>query len=414
MTIHTILSQCRKAATMLHRADDAARQRLTLMLADSIANNAHTILEANAADCLNMDPGNPMLDRLRLTHDRLNAIVEAIRKVARLPDPCGKLLSEMMHPKGFTIQKKTVPLGVVGAVYESRPNVTADIAALCLRSGNGVALKGGSDAAESNACLVKFMQEAVAAAGFSPEMICLLPNSRAATAELLQANQLVDVLIPRGSQQLIDFVRSHATIPVIETGAGVCHVYVHADADMAMATNIVVNAKTQRPSVCNAMDTLLVDRAVAGTVLGQLAEAFRPWQVGIFADEGAYSILAAANYRQLKQATPTDFGHEFLSLNCSIKIVDGLPEALAHISQYSSRHSECIVTNNKEVAQHFLLTVDAAAVYHNVSTRFTDGAEFGLGAEMGISTQKLHARGPFALEKLVGEKWFIEGNGQIR
>jgi glutamate-5-semialdehyde dehydrogenase len=307
-----------------------------------------------------------------------------------------------------------VPLGVVGAIYEARPNVTVDITALCLRSGNAVVLKGGSDAQYSNAMLVQLMQQVLAEFGLPQEIITLLPPRREAVGELLTATWYIDVIIPRGSQGLIDFVRKNATVPTIETGAGVCHTYVHEKADLQKAAAIVVNAKTQRPSVCNALDTILVDESIAAGFLPKLIPGFLPFSVGIFADEKAFAILQNAGYPYLHAASEEDFGREYLSQQCSIKTVTGPAQAQEHIAQYSSRHSEAIVTEDPAAAETFLNEVDAAAVYHNASTRFTDGGEFGLGAEMGISTQKLHARGPFALEKLVCEKWVVRGNGQVR
>jgi glutamate-5-semialdehyde dehydrogenase len=312
------------------------------------------------------------------------------------------------------IQAETVPLGVVGAIYEARPNVTADIAALCLRSGNAVVLKGGSDADRSNRAIVQVLGNVLEQHNLPREIITLLPTDRTYMKTLLKAGTYVDVLIPRGSQALIDFVRREATVPVIETGAGVCHTYVHKSANLEMALQIVVNAKTQRPSVCNALDTILVDEAVAPAFLPMLPAGFAPFGVEVFADSGAYGLLQQAGYKPLHHAQPADFGREFLSLQCSIKLVKNLDEALQHIETYSSKHSEAIVCSDAAIAERFLREVDAAAVYHNASTRFTDGGEFGLGAELGISTQKLHARGPFGLEKLVCEKWIVRGDGQIR
>jgi glutamate-5-semialdehyde dehydrogenase len=314
----------------------------------------------------------------------------------------------------MVIQCQTVPLGVVGAIYEARPNVTADIASLCLRGGNAVVLKGGSDADQSNRAMVQVIGDVLEQHSLPREIITLLPAERRYMKTLLQAGQYVDVLIPRGSQALINFVRQEATVPVIETGAGVCHTYVHSSADLGMALQIVVNAKTQRPSVCNALDTVLVDEAVAEAFLTMLPAGFAPFGVEVFADLQAYSLLKSVGYQPLRQAEPADFGREFLSQQCSIKLVKNLDEALQHIETHSSKHSEAIVCHDAAVAERFLQEVDAAAVYHNASTRFTDGGEFGLGAELGISTQKLHARGPFALEKLVCEKWIVRGTGQIR
>jgi glutamate-5-semialdehyde dehydrogenase len=404
----------KRAAKAINRLGDAQRKTLTLAIADRLLNGCENILAANALDLAAMEPANPLYDRLLLNEARLQAIADATRQVAALPDPVGKLLSHYTHPNGLQIDKYTVPLGVVGAIYEARPNVTIDISALCLRSGNAVVLKGGSDAAHTNVYLAGLLQQVLTEHGLPPEAVTLLPNPRSVVGQLLTATAWVDVIIPRGSQQLIDYVRQHATVPVIETGAGVCHTYVHENANLPMAAAIVVNAKTQRPSVCNALDTILVDAAVSADFLPLLMEGFMMHAVAVHADEDAYEILQQAGYRYLHAAGPDSFGREYLSQQCSIKTVDGLTQALEHIALHSSRHSEAIITEDPAVAEAFLNEVDAAAVYHNASTRFTDGGEFGLGAELGISTQKLHARGPFALEKLVCEKWLVRGKGQVR
>lgn len=334
--------------------------------------------------------------------------------MALLPDPSNQLLSEKTLGNGLLVRKITVPLGVVGVIYESRPNVTVDVAALCIRSGNACVLRGGTDAFHTNTILVSLIKSALEKAGVSPHAVQLLPTDRALIAELLTAVKYVDILIPRGSQQLIDYVRDNARVPVIETGAGVCHTYVEATADLGKAVQIVTNAKVSRPSVCNALDTVLVDAAVAPAFLQQLAPSLAAYNVEIFADETAYAVLEKAAYPQLVHAQPEDFGREFLDFKCSVKVVDGPEAALEHIRLHSSKHSEAIVTGNAALGERFLQAVDAAAVYVNASTRFTDGGVFGLGAEIGISTQKLHARGPFALEKLVTEKWVVYGDGQTR
>jgi len=408
------LEEAKKASRAINRLEDNTRRKLTSSIA--IALRAHTqgILEANQQDLLAMDRANPLYDRLQLTPKRIAAMADATDMVATLEDPAGKKLSETTHPNGLVIEKITVPLGVVGAIYEARPNVTVDISVLCLRSGNAVLLKGGSEANHTNLILVQLMQEVLSSFGLPTEAITLLPPQREAVGELLTATRFVDVIIPRGSQGLIDFVRKNATVPTIETGAGVCHTYVHEKADLAKAAAIVVNAKTQRPSVCNALDTVLVDENIAADFLPLLIPGFLPFNEGVNADEKAFAIFSQKGYTNLHHATAEDFGREYLSQNCSVKTVGGLAEALEHIAQYSSRHSEAIITEDAHVAEAFLHEVDAAAVYHNASTRFTDGGEFGLGAELGISTQKLHARGPFALEKLVCEKWVVRGTGQTR
>ncbi len=408
------LAATKKAARSLQMVSNEKRQELTRAIAGMLTDKTPGILDANAIDLQKMELENPLYDRLQLTPQRLKEIAAGIHAIAALPDPAGILVSSYQKDNGLLIEKMTVPLGVVGAIYEARPNVTLDIAALCLRSGNAVVLKGGSDAFATNFCMVQAMQEVLSQFGLPREIISLLPPGRNGMNEWLQATQYMDVIIPRGSQQLIDFVRQTATVPVIETGAGVCHTYVHHTAQPEMAAAIVINAKTQRPSVCNALDTVLVDAAVAEKFLPLLLSDFIAFKVQIYADEKAFELLTANGYPHLQKAGEADFGREYLSQQCSIKIVAGLEEALQHIARYSSKHSEAIVCESEETAQLFLQTVDAAAVYHNASTRFTDGAEFGLGAEVGISTQKLHARGPFALEKLVCEKWVIRGNGQIR
>lgn len=413
-SILPILSAVKKAAKAINRLSNERRVAITNAIAGMLLNNQQAILAANTFDLAKMEPTNPLYDRLLLNESRLLSIADATRQVAALPNPVGKKLSHYEHPNGLQINKYTVPLGVVGAIYEARPNVTIDISALCLRSGNAVVLKGGSDAEHTNLCLATLIQQVLTEHGLPPEVVTLLSNDRAVVHELLSARDFVDVIIPRGSQRLIDYVREHATVPVIETGAGVCHSYVHEKANLSNAAAIVVNAKTQRPSVCNALDTVLVDETIASTFLPMLLPGFVPFEVFVHADEKAYEILQLAGYPHLQLATADSFGREYLSQQCSIKTVSGLSEALEHIADHSSRHSEAIITEDASVAETFLHEVDAAAVYLNASTRFTDGGEFGLGAELGISTQKLHARGPFALEKMVCEKWVVRGSGQVR
>jgi glutamate-5-semialdehyde dehydrogenase len=334
--------------------------------------------------------------------------------VAHLPAPDGALLSEKTLSNGIVLRKIAVPLGVVGVIYESRPNVTLDVSALCLRSGNAVVLRGSSEAWHSNKALVEVVHQSLAKMGLPKEIVTLLPTDRALMHDLFNATRYVDVIIPRGSEALIQFVRQHSRVPTIETGAGVCHTYVHRAADLKKAQRIVVNAKVSRPSVCNSLDTVLIDMAVAGMFLPMLKADFEHWKVEVFADEAAFAILKSVDYAYLKAATPEDFGREFLDYKCSIRVVENIESALSHIREHSSRHSEAIISEDSEVCDQFIQQVDAAAVYSNASTRFTDGGEFGLGAEIGISTQKLHARGPFAMEKLVTEKWVAIGDGQVR
>ncbi|MEM9933424.1 MAG: glutamate-5-semialdehyde dehydrogenase [Bacteroidota bacterium] len=413
-SIIPILKQARKAAKEIASLSEEKKKSLLTDLADRLRRNKIDILEANYQDLIRMEDENPKKDRLKLTEERIEGLVNSIQAVVALPSPDGKVLQEVVHPNGLHIQKVSVPMGVVGVIYEARPNVTIDVVSLCLRSGNGVVLRGGSDAYHSNVCLVSLIHEVLDTHHISRETVCLLPTDRELVKELLTADAFVDILIPRGSRQLIDFVRENASIPTIETGAGVCHMYVSEHADLEKAAQIAINAKVSRPSVCNSLDTLLVDQSVASYFLPMITEGMKAYEVEIFADEQAYTVLQKTGYEFLSRAAEVDFGREFLSFKCSVKVVDSLQQALHHIETYSSKHSEAIISENKREIDIFLRTVDAAAVYANASTRFTDGEVFGLGAEIGISTQKLHARGPFALEKLVTEKWIVRGNGQTR
>ena len=411
-SIEPLIRRTHKAATALRAASDRQIKSALKMLADSLETQKRVLLRANAKDLARQDPDNPRNDRLMLNEERIASIARSIRKVGRLPDPSGKVLEKRKLKNGLLIEKIAVPLGVVGAIYESRPNVTFDIAALCLRSRNACLLKGSQDAEHTNKAAIGLIRGALKKAGLPPDCVTLLPSERETVQELFTATRWVDVLIPRGSDSLIRYVRENSRVPVIETGAGVCHVYVEKEADLDKAVAIVVNAKVSRPSVCNSMDTLLVDAAVAPALLRRLQVPFSKYAVEIFADPAARRLLKG--YPLLQAAEAGDFAREFLSLKCAVKVVKNIDEALAHIQQYSTRHSEAIVSRNPRQCQRFLAEVDAAAVYTNASTRFTDGEELGLGAEIGISTQKLHARGPFALEKLVTEKWLIRGNGQVR
>ena len=413
-SIIPILQKGKDASYEVGSLSDQQKKALLLGLADLLGKYQDKILAENEKDLVRMEDGNPKKDRLLLTPIRITALAESVRAVAELPDPTGQILSEKTMENELLIQKTTAPLGVVGVIYESRPNVTIDVAALCLRAGNAVVLRGGSDAMYSNQVLVGLIHEAMKHQDLSPDAVQLLPTDRQFVKEMLEADAYIDIIIPRGSQALIDFVRKHATVPTIETGAGVCHTYVTASADLQKAADIVVNAKTSRPSVCNALDTILLDKSIAASFLPMIIEGMNAFDVEIFADEQAYEILSKAKYPALQHAKPEDFGREFLDYKCSLKLVSGFEEALTHIRHYSSKHSEAIISEDPQLCERFLKSVDAAAVYTNASTRFTDGGVFGLGAEIGISTQKLHARGPFALEKLVTEKWIVRGNGQIR
>ena len=412
--INEILQQAAKASVTVRKLDANVKQAVLENIAQALTLNADDIIVQNHLDLVKMPDADSKKDRLLLNHERINSLAASVAEIALLQDPTNQILSSKNLANGLFIQKKTVALGVVGVIYESRPNVTVDVAALCIRSGNSCLLRGGSDAFHTNIILVNIIQNVLRTFQLDENIVQLLPVDRKHVYELLTADKYVDIIIPRGSQQLIDFVRENAKVPVIETGAGVCHTYVDATADLDKAAKIVCNAKVTRPSVCNSLDTLIVDEEISAELLEKLAPLLLPFEVEIFADENSYPILIKLGYPYLQKADIEDFGREFLSLKCSIKTVKTLDEALAHIHQYSSKHSEAIVSQNEENIDRFVNEVDAAAVYSNASTRFTDGGEFGLGAEIGISTQKLHARGPFALEKLVTEKWFVRGDGQVR
>ena len=372
------------------------------------------ILAANALDLNRMSPDNPKYDRLKLTPERIDGIASDMENVAGLPSPLGKLLSETVRPNGMTIRKVTVPFGVIGVIYEARPNVTADVFSLCFRSGNVAVLKGGSDADDSSRAIVSVIHSVLEKHGIDTAVCTLLPADREATAELLGAVGTVDLIIPRGSSSLINYVRNNARIPVIETGAGICHTYFDKAGDVAKGAAIVNNAKTRRVSVCNALDCLVMHQDRLSD-LPQICSALAASNVTIYADEQSYEALRGAYPSELLQpATDESFGTEFLDYKMSIRTVPSIAEALRHISRYSSKHSESIVSEDAEAVALFQRVVDAACVYANVSTAFTDGAQFGFGAEIGISTQKLHARGPMALPELTTYKYIIEGDGQIR
>ncbi|WP_290792276.1 glutamate-5-semialdehyde dehydrogenase [Flavihumibacter sp. UBA7668] len=411
-SIESSLIKTHKAAKSLQSLSNKLLQKVLLDMATALEEKQSLLLKANARDLAKQAPDNPRNDRLLLNEQRIRSIAASMRKVAKLPDPTGQLLAERTLPNGIQLKKISVPLGVVGAIYESRPNVTFDIASLCLRSRNAAVLKGSSEAAETNLAAVKIIHGVLKAHDLPTALVTLLPPDREVVQELFTATKYIDVLIPRGSDQLIQFVRTNSRVPVIETGAGVCHVYIEKKANLKKAIDIIVNAKTSRPSVCNAADTILIDAIIAPKLLKDLQAPFASFEVEIFADPGSYRLLKG--YPYLRKASRADFGREFLSMKCAIKLVSGIEEALGHIDTYSTKHSEAIVSEDKKQCERFIREVDAAAVYTNASTRFTDGEEFGLGAEIGISTQKLHARGPFALEKLVTEKWILEGDGQIR
>lgn len=383
-------------------------------VADTAEKNCEYILAENSKDLSRMDKSDPKYDRLKLSEERIKGIATDIRNVASLPYPVGRILSETVRPNGLKISKISVPFGVIGIIYEARPNVTFDVFSLCLKSGNACILKGGSDAFDSNTAIVGLIRAILKKHDIDENTLTLLPSGREETAQLLNAHGFVDLIIPRGSQSLIDFVRKNSTIPVIETGAGICHTYFDETGDVEKGRLIINNAKTRRVSVCNALDCLIINEKRLCD-LPFLTELLIKSNVEIFADEKAYNALTG-NYPDylLKHATDESFGTEFLSYKMAIKTVASFDEAVKHISKYSSKHSEAIISENNENIKMFMKMIDASSVYSNTSTAYTDGAQFGLGAEIGISTQKLHARGPMALEELTSYKWLIEGDGQIR
>ncbi|MGN1087955.1 MAG: glutamate-5-semialdehyde dehydrogenase [Phascolarctobacterium sp.] len=411
--VKTKAAAAKKAAAKLAVTSTAVKNKALLAMAEALLAKQEEILAANALDmerAAAKGMKSSMLDRLKLTAARIEGMADGLRQVANLPDPVGNVLDGKTLANGLTITKVRVPLGVIGIIYEARPNVTADAAGLCLKSGNAVVLKGGSEAMESNKAVAGILSEAATAAGMPEGAIQFIDTSdRQAVQDLIHLNGLVDVVIPRGGAGLIKMVVMNATVPVIETGAGVCHTYVDASADVEMAVKIAYNAKVQRPSVCNAMETLLVHKAIADKFMPAMLAKYAEAGVEIRGDEGVQSFDKA-----VVPVTEEDWATEYGDLRLSVKLVDSIEEAMEHIARFGTGHSECIVTNDYSQAQLFQKTVDAAAVYVNASTRFTDGNEFGFGAEIGISTQKLHARGPMALPELTSTKYLICGNGQVR
>jgi glutamate-5-semialdehyde dehydrogenase len=403
-----------KASRALNLINDETINQVLLALANEAESQTEVILAENSKDLAAMDKTDPMYDRLLLSKERIAGIAADIRNVASLPSPLGKQLMATERPNGMKISKISVPFGVVGIIYEARPNVSFDVFSLCLKSGNACVLKGGTDAHNSNSAIVKVIQSVLEKFGLDKNIVTLLPAGREATAELMNAVGFVDVIIPRGGKGLIDFVRDNSRIPVIETGAGICHTYFDEFGDLEKGKAIVFNAKTRRVSVCNALDCLVLNEKRL-TDLPALCQRLAEKEVIIYADEKAFSSLNG-NYpaHLLQIATDESFGIEFLDYKMSVKTVDRIESAVDHISKYSSKHSECIVSEDQAQINLFEKTVDAACVYSNVSSAFTDGAQFGLGAEIGISTQKLHARGPMALEELCSYKWIIKGDGQVR
>lgn len=392
---------------------DTINQVLMAVAERAIA-ETDNILAANAKDLSRMDPANPMYDRLKLTKERIEGIAADTHNVATLPSPLGKVLKHTILPNGLDLKRVSVPFGVIGIVYEARPNVTFDVFSLCLKAGSACVLKGGKDADDSNRAIVGLIKSVLHDFNINENAITLLPATHEATGALLHANEWVDLVIPRGSKRLIDFVRQEASVPVIETGAGVCHAYFDIDGDAEKGARIINNAKTRRVSVCNALDCTIIHAerlADLPTICAPLKES----NVLIYADEPALAALSG-NYLEslLKPSTGESYGTEFQAYTMAIKTVTSADEAICHIRKFGSGHSECIITENRTTADKFIAQVDAACVYHNAPTSFTDGAQFGLGAEIGISTQKLHARGPMALEEICTYKWIIEGNGQVR
>ena len=381
-------------------------------LADSLEARAAELLEANAADCEAMDSSDPRYDRLSLNETRIADIAAGIRAVAALPSPLGITLDSTTRPNGMLIRRVTVPFGVIGAIFEARPNVIFDIFALCFKAGSACVLKGGHEAARSDAKAIEIIRDALTGCGLDADAAVLVQGGHEAALELLEARGEIDLIIPRGSRRLIDFVRDNARVPVIETGAGVCHTYFHSSGDIATGRDIVFNAKTRRPGVCNALDCLLVDRSRLSS-LAALCYPLADKGVEIYADEEAFAALDGA-YPYLKAATEADFGREWLDYKLTVRTVADIDEALAFIDRYGSHHSECIIAESADATRLFLDSVDAACVYANVSTAFTDGGQFGFGAEIGISTQKLHARGPMALREITTYKYLITGAGQTR
>jgi glutamate-5-semialdehyde dehydrogenase len=413
-SIEQLLKKTHKAASQIKRLSIEQKAKIVSDLAKILLENTEQIIQINKDDLELMDPADAKYDRLLLNENRIKGLADALIEVSKLNDPSGQILTEKILENGIKMQKVSVPMGVVGAIFESRPNVTIDVASLCIMSGNACVLKGGKEAHFSNQFLVSLIHEALDKNDVSSNAVMLLPTDRKYLAQMLEADKYVDLIIPRGSQSLINYVRSNSKIPTIETGAGVCHTYIEKSANLEMAAEIILNARASRPSVCNSLDCAILDEEVLESLIPLLKVGFKKYDIEVFADEKSYPIFEINGFEKLQHAQEDDFGKEWLDFKISIKTVQRLDEALEHINLFSSKHSEAIITENPNLAETFIQEVDAASVYHNASTRFTDGALFGLGAEIGISTQKLHARGPFALEKLVTEKWICRGDGQVR
>ena len=409
VTTRERLLRARDASLPLAQLSTGQKNSILLAMADELGRQSDAILEANRADLESCGLAASMRDRLLLNPERVRGMAEGIRDVAELPDPIGEVLAEWTPPSGIHIRKLRVPLGVIGIIYESRPNVTADTVALSFKTGNAIVLRGGKEAARSNQCIAEIL---AAVPGVPPGAIEMLDSStRDSVRELIQARGLVDVIIPRGGQELISFVVENSVVPVIETGAGNCHVFVDESADLDMADAIVINAKTQRPSVCNAAEKLLVHERIAADYVPRIVKKLLEAGVEV---RGGEEVRSLASEFSIVPAHPEDWPEEYLRLCMAVKVVADVNAAIAHINRYSTKHSDAIITRDEANARRFLRQVDSAAVYWNASTRFTDGAEFGFGAEMGISTQKLHCRGPFALAELTSTKYEVVGSGQVR
>lgn len=404
----------RNAQIAINSADTALKNKALKAVAENLIDKTDYIIQQNMTDLENAKANGmsvSMQDRLKLTPERIKGMADGVLKIVELTDPVGQITEGYTRPNGLQIIKTKVPLGVIGIIFESRPNVTVDASALCLKSGNAVILRGGKEAINSNKCLCGIMREAVEKSGLPADIIQLVEDtSRETASDMMKLNRYIDVLIPRGGAGLINAVINQATVPVIQTGVGNCHVYVDESADIEMAVNIADNAKTQRPSVCNAIESLLVHKNIADEFLKKIAERYKKHSVEIYGDIATKSILG----NDISDATETEYAKEFNDYKIAVKVVENIDEAIAHIRKYGTGHSECIVTESLENARKFQTQVDAAAVYVNASTRFTDGGEFGLGAEIGISTQKLHTRGPMGLSELTTVKYLVNGNGQIR
>lgn len=420
-TILKQLSKAKEASFKFALLPHTKRILILKNLANELRKNKELIIKANSKDLKKLPPNDKMQDRMLLNNARILGMAKEIESIIQMPDPIGEIFDcrnskDNKEPKKLKICKKRVPIGVIGVIYESRPNVTTDVASICIKSGNAVILKGGKEARESYIILHKIIKKALISSGVSSEVVQFIdPKIKDAVLNIISANGLVDVIIPRGSSNLINFVRENATVPVIETGAGVCHTFVDVSAKIDSSAKIILNAKTQRPSVCNALDTLLVHQEIAQKFLPMVVGLLAQKEVEIFADPVSYKILKKVYPPSLfRRATVKDFGREFLSQKMSVKIVPNVDEAIKHINKYSSKHSEAILSENKQNCQKFLDEVDAAVVYVNASTRFSDGAIFGLGSEIGISTSKLHARGPMGPQEMTTYKWIATGNYSIR